>query len=155
MWNWNNGRDRQDRQPIGGIDQSSEAVLCIYEELVYVRSSFIHVYIIEERRIIPQMVSDNWYLYTELFNRILTPHHIKNKAWMDQKQNSKTSMRKYSWVSSRYGARKRFPKPIAKDGDYNEKNYIWLYHSNFQYAKTTQNKSWNPATYLEKMVAKG
>lgn len=64
----------------GGIDQSSEAVLCIYEELVYVRSSFIHVYIIEESRIIPQMVSDNWYLYMELFNQILTPHHIKNKA---------------------------------------------------------------------------
>lgn len=41
----------QDRQSIRGTDQSSEAVLCIYEELVYVRGSFIHAYIIEERRL--------------------------------------------------------------------------------------------------------
>ena len=79
----------QNRQPTRGADQSSEAVPCIYEDLIYVRGDFMQVYIIEESKIITQMVSDNRYLYMELFNWILILHHIKNEAWMDQKQNSK------------------------------------------------------------------
>ena len=38
----------QDRQPIRGTDQSSESVVCIYEELVYVRGSFTHVSILRK-----------------------------------------------------------------------------------------------------------
>lgn len=71
------------------------------------------------------------------------PHPTqRNKFQMDQKQNLKTSIRKYSWKSSWDGLRERFPKQIAKDTNYNGNKFKFDYtrYSNFCLLKPSRNK---------------